>query len=66
MKIKRFFATDMRQAIRLVRDEQGPDAVILSSRRVDGGVSFNSFTVTARRIGSSGIMPSRSMPFFLK
>ena len=40
MKIKRFFAPDMRQAIRLVRDEQGPDAVILSSRRVDGGIEI--------------------------
>ena len=30
----------MRQAIRLVRDEQGPDAVILSSRRVEGGVEL--------------------------
>lgn len=38
MKIKRYFAPDMRQAIRLVREEQGPDAVILSNRRVDGGV----------------------------
>jgi len=38
MKIKRVFASDMRQAIRLVRDEHGPDAVILSSRNVDGGV----------------------------
>ncbi len=28
----------MRQALRLVRDEQGPDAVILSSRRITGGV----------------------------
>jgi len=28
----------MRQALRLVRDEQGPDAVILSSRRIQGGV----------------------------
>lgn len=28
----------MRQALRLVRDAQGPDAVILSSRRVNGGV----------------------------
>ena len=28
----------MRQALRLVRDEQGPDAVILSSRRISGGV----------------------------
>ncbi len=38
MKIKRVFAQDMRQAIRKVREELGPDAVILSSRNVDGGV----------------------------
>ncbi len=38
MKIKRIFARDMRQAIAKVRDEHGPDAVILSSRKVDGGV----------------------------
>jgi len=38
MKIKRFTARDMRDAIRQVREEQGPDAVILSSRRVDGQV----------------------------
>lgn len=40
MKIRRFFAQDMRQAIRLVRDEQGPDAVILSSRKVEGGIEI--------------------------
>lgn len=38
MKIKRVFAQDMRQAIRKVREELGDDAVILSSRDVDGGV----------------------------
>jgi len=38
MKIKRFMAKNMREAIRLVREEQGPDAVILSNRRIDGGV----------------------------
>jgi flagellar biosynthesis protein FlhF len=38
MKIKRFTAKDMRDAIRQVREEQGPDAVILSNRRVDGQV----------------------------
>jgi flagellar biosynthesis protein FlhF len=38
MKIKHYRAADMRQALRLVRDEQGPDAVILSSRRIQGGV----------------------------
>ena len=40
MKIKRYFATDMRQAIRKVREEQGPDAVILSNRKVEGGIEI--------------------------
>jgi flagellar biosynthesis protein FlhF len=38
MKIKRYTATSMRQALALVRAEQGPDAVILSSRRGDEGI----------------------------
>ncbi len=38
MKVKRFFAPDMATAMRLVRDEVGPDAVILSNDRVAGGV----------------------------
>ena len=38
MKIKRFVAPDMRQAMRDVREEQGPDAVILSTRRMDDGI----------------------------
>lgn len=38
MKIKRFLDTDMRQVLQQVRLEQGPDAVILSNRRVDGGI----------------------------
>lgn len=40
MKIKRYFAMNMREAIRKVREEQGPDAVILSNRRVEGGVEI--------------------------
>jgi flagellar biosynthesis protein FlhF len=38
MKIKTYSAPDMRQALRLVRDEQGPDAIILSSRQSPEGV----------------------------
>ena len=38
MKIKRYSATSMRAALALVRAEQGPDAVILSSRRCDDGI----------------------------
>jgi flagellar biosynthesis protein FlhF len=38
MKIKRFLAGSMREAIRHVREELGDDAVILSNRRVAGGL----------------------------
>lgn len=38
MKIKHYRAADMRQALRQVRESQGPDAVILSSRRISNGV----------------------------
>jgi flagellar biosynthesis protein FlhF len=38
MKIKRYTASSMRAALALVRNEQGPDAVILSSRRGDEGI----------------------------
>lgn len=31
MQVKRFFAADMRQAMKLVRDELGPDAAILAT-----------------------------------
>jgi flagellar biosynthesis protein FlhF len=38
MKIKRYTAATMRAALALVRAEQGPDAVILSSRRGEDGI----------------------------
>jgi len=40
MKMKRYFAADARQALRELREDQGPDAVILSNRRVKGGVEI--------------------------
>ncbi|MES9961396.1 MAG: flagellar biosynthesis protein FlhF [Sedimenticola sp.] len=40
MKIKRFFAKDIRQALRQVRETLGSDAVILSNKSVDGGVEL--------------------------
>ena len=38
MKIRHYRASDMRQALRQIREAQGPNAVILSSQRIDGGV----------------------------
>ncbi|WP_305906671.1 flagellar biosynthesis protein FlhF [Methylomarinum sp. Ch1-1] len=40
MKIKRFFAPDIRKAMKMVKEELGADAVIMSNRSVDGGVEI--------------------------
>ncbi len=40
MKIKRTVAPSVRQAMNKVRKEQGPDAVILANRKIDGGVEI--------------------------
>lgn len=40
MKVKNFFAPDMRKALQMVRDEFGADAVILSQSKVSGGVEI--------------------------
>jgi flagellar biosynthesis protein FlhF len=40
MKIKRFFAVDIRQAMRMVKEEFGADAVIMSNRTVDDGIEI--------------------------
>ena len=40
MKVKRFFAATMSAALKQVRETMGDDAVILSSKRIDGGVEI--------------------------
>jgi flagellar biosynthesis protein FlhF len=40
MKIKRTFAPTMREALSLVKQEQGADAVILGNKKVPGGVEI--------------------------
>lgn len=40
MKIKRFVAKDIRQAMRMVKEELGADAVIMSNRSVEDGVEI--------------------------
>lgn len=57
MKIKRFFAPDMRQAIRLVREAMGPDAVILSNERVKGGIELVAATDYDESIFESDAKP---------
>jgi flagellar biosynthesis protein FlhF len=68
MKIKRFFAPDIRQAIRLVREEQGPDAVILSNSRVNGGieivaaVDYDETVFRAVKAEITGARPAEAAP----
>ncbi len=40
MKIRKYFAADMRQALNMAREQQGEDVVILSNRKVIGGVEL--------------------------
>ncbi|UWH29373.1 flagellar biosynthesis protein FlhF [Aeromonas veronii] len=40
MKIKRFFAKDMRTALAEVKETLGPDAVIMSNKKVTGGIEI--------------------------
>ncbi len=40
MKLKRFVAKDMKIALSMVKDELGPNAIIMSNRRVDAGIEI--------------------------
>jgi flagellar biosynthesis protein FlhF len=40
MQVKRVTAKDMQQALKIVRDELGADAIILSNKKVSGGVEL--------------------------
>jgi flagellar biosynthesis protein FlhF len=58
MKMKRYIAADMRSALRLIRDEQGPDAVILSSRATAGGVEVCAAVDIELAAGQSAMVES--------
>ncbi len=63
MKIKRFFAKDMRQALFQVKEELGADAVIMSNKKVAGGVEIvaavdgDSAAATPRQMEPSSFNP---------
>jgi flagellar biosynthesis protein FlhF len=40
INVKRYYGRTAREALRLVKEELGPDAVVLSNRAVDGGVEI--------------------------
>lgn len=40
MKVRRYFAANMRSALEMVRQEQGPDVLIVSNRKLDDGIEL--------------------------
>lgn len=59
MKIKRTFAPTMREALLLVKQEQGEDAVILGNKKVPGGVEILS-AVDFDEVAMSSLQGPRS------
>ena len=63
MKIKRTTAPDMRTAMKLIREEQGPDAVILGNRRVPGGIEIvSAIDYEAGAVDSSSLFSDNPSP----
>ncbi|MFO1388150.1 flagellar biosynthesis protein FlhF [Cellvibrio sp.] len=63
MQVKRFVAADMRRALELVRQELGPDAIILSSGRVPEGVELLTTTGSDSELAQLQQQPLGRMAF---
>jgi flagellar biosynthesis protein FlhF len=64
MKITRHTAKDMRQALRLVREQLGPEAVIMTSRRIQGGVEVTAaIDFDAEQFDAQAAPPAEVRPF---
>lgn len=58
MRIKRFVAANMRQAMNMVRDEMGEDAVIMSTRQMDDSVEVTA-GLDQEAVSTAALSPSR-------
>jgi flagellar biosynthesis protein FlhF len=61
MKMKRYVAADMRSALRAIREEQGPDAVILSSRPISGGVEVCAAVDIELAVGQGALVETAAL-----
>ncbi|NYT26380.1 flagellar biosynthesis protein FlhF, partial [Alcaligenaceae bacterium] len=62
MNISRFFGATNREALRQVRLALGPDALIVSNRRVNGGVEILAADPTALAQLEGGAPPPQAAP----
>ena len=61
MKIKRVFAKDMRTALAEVKELLGPDAVIMSNKKVTGGIEIVAAVDYQAAQNPSGLPPTRAL-----
>jgi flagellar biosynthesis protein FlhF len=69
VKVRRYVARDMRSALNQVRAEQGPDVVILSNRKVEGGVEIitaedydDGLLETQQGVAAEPVLPIHTQP----
>lgn len=58
MQVKRITAPNMRQALQIVREQLGPDAVILSNRRIPNGIELICSMEAPELVASGPVMAS--------
>jgi len=58
MQVKRITAPNMRQALQIVREQLGPDAVILSNRRIPNGIELICSMDAPELVASGPVMAS--------
>lgn len=61
MNISRFFGSTSREAMRQVRMALGPDAMIVSNRRVNGGVEIMAADATALETSTSAVVDTATV-----
>ncbi len=58
MNVKRYFAPSSREALRALKDELGPDAIVLSNRALNGGIEI--LALPAEAVGAAQAAASRA------
>ncbi len=57
MTVKRYLADSARECLRRVKEELGPDAIVVSNRQVDGGVEITAMSADSLEALSAQVMP---------
>ena len=64
MNVKRYFAKTAREALRMLKDDLGPDAVVLANRAANGGVEILALPAAAAAAPVAAPQPKPPADFF--